>query len=75
MNRGRAMFNEHPDGYYIPANSAANAATSVLSKCFLRPKDMMEVRKLGYVPCAARRIPLRREVADHRSSHPWGRDP
>jgi hypothetical protein len=50
-NKGIAMYKPHPDGYYIPANIAANAACSVISNRFPRDKDMLTIRAKGWTPC------------------------
>ncbi len=51
FNKGRAMFERHPDGYYVPANKAANAATAVIGTRYPREKDMLAIRAAGWIPC------------------------
>jgi len=40
-----AKFQYHVDGYYIPANSAANAATALISNRYPRATDMVVISK------------------------------
>ena len=54
-----AKFQYHVDGYYIPANSAANAATALISNRFPRLKDMLEISDKYEIEIINQRIDIK----------------